>query len=76
MLLHLSSGAQLQCTAIGFYLWKTEVLVLSGVEVYFMWICVYFVFLIWCDIYVLVCFVKTIHEETTHQNHAIPKQIQ
>jgi hypothetical protein len=24
------------------YLWKTEVLVSSGVEVYFIWICVYF----------------------------------
>jgi hypothetical protein len=33
--LHPSSGAQLQCIAIGFYLWKIEVLVSSGVEVYF-----------------------------------------
>jgi hypothetical protein len=52
--LHPSSEAQLQCTAIGFYLWKAEVLVSSGVEVYFMDLCV-FVVLISCDIDVLVC---------------------
>jgi hypothetical protein len=37
--LHPSSGAQLQRTAIGFYLWKTEVSVSSGVDVYLVWIC-------------------------------------
>jgi hypothetical protein len=53
--LHPSSGAQLQCTAIGLYLWKTEVLVSSGLEVYLVWICVYSFFKVLCDMYVLVC---------------------
>jgi hypothetical protein len=39
--LHPSSGAQLPRTPKVGYLWKTEVLVSSGVEVYFVWICVY-----------------------------------
>jgi hypothetical protein len=37
--LHPSSGAQLQRTAIGFV--SVEVLVPSGMEPYFIWICVY-----------------------------------
>jgi hypothetical protein len=53
--LHPSSGAQLQRTAIVLYLWKTEVLVSSGVEVYFIWICVYSCFEVSCDIFVPVC---------------------
>jgi hypothetical protein len=36
--LHPSSGAQLQRTAIGLYVWETEVLVSSGVDVYLVWI--------------------------------------
>jgi hypothetical protein len=42
------------------YLWKAEVLVSSGVEVYFMWICVYSFFKISCDIYVLVCVIGSV----------------
>jgi hypothetical protein len=37
------------------YLWKTEVLVSSGVEVYFVWICVYSFLKASRDIYVRVC---------------------
>jgi hypothetical protein len=40
--LHPSSGAQLQLTAIGFVTVEKKVLVSSGVEVYFIWIHVYF----------------------------------
>jgi hypothetical protein len=36
------------------YLWKTEVLVSSGVDVYFVWVCVYWFFKVSRDIFVLV----------------------
>jgi hypothetical protein len=72
--LHPSSGAQLQCRAIGFYLWKTEVLVWSGVKVsqhQYPLNGIKHTKTVSTQIQH-----KTIHKETTHQNHAIPKQIQ
>jgi hypothetical protein len=37
------------------YLWKTEVLVASGMDVYFVWFCVFSFFKASRDIFVLVC---------------------
>jgi hypothetical protein len=58
--LHLLSGAQIQRTAIGFVSMENRGFVSSGVEVYFIWICVHSFFKVSCDIYVLVCVIGSV----------------
>jgi hypothetical protein len=59
MLLHPSSGAQLQCTAIGFYLWQTSFSIKWCGGLFYVDLGV-FAFLISCDIYVLVCVIESV----------------